>query len=190
MDSVLLVSSVEKDRNTLIEWLNFGLFEQIISVSSGGEARRLLIENNYRLIIINTPLNDEFGHDLALSQNDNSTSGIILLVKNEIADQIAEKVEDSGVVVLPKPISKQLFFQSLKIITASQKRLFALQNENINLQQKIENIRLVNRATCVLIQYLNLTETQAHRYIEKQAMDMRVSKREIAEKILMIYAEP
>lgn len=190
MDSVLLVSSVEKDKNTLLEWLNLGLFQQIVSVSSGGEARRLLIENNYNLVLINTPLSDEFGQDLALFQAESSISGIILFVKSEMADQIAEKVEDYGVVVLPKPISKQLFFQSLKIITASQKRLFALRNENTNLQQKIENIRYVDRAKCVLIQNLHMTEAQAHRYIEKHAMDMRVSKREVAEKILLLYEEP
>ena len=49
------------------------------------------------------------------------------------------------------------------------------------------SIRLVDRATCVLIQYSDFTEQQAHRYIEKKAMDQRVSRREVAEDILRIY---
>ena len=37
---------------------------------------------------------------------------------------------------------------------------------------------------CILVEYLRMSEQQAHRYIEKQAMDMRTSKRNIAENIL------
>ena len=57
----------------------------------------------------------------------------------------------------------------------------------MKLQKKIEEIRLVDRAKCVLIQYLNMTEAEAHRYIEKQAMDMRKTKKTIAENILNTY---
>ena len=51
-------------------------------------------------------------------------------------------------------------------------------------EQRIEDIRIVNRAKCLLIQYTRLTEEEAHRFIEKQAMDRRLTKREIAEEIL------
>ena len=43
---------------------------------------------------------------------------------------------------------------------------------------------MVDRAKCALIQYLGFTEPQAHRYIEKQAMDLRQTRREVAESIL------
>ena len=46
---------------------------------------------------------------------------------------------------------------------------------------------MIDRAKCILIQYLNMTEAEAHRYIEKQAMDMRSTKRVIAEGILRTY---
>jgi response regulator NasT len=62
-----------------------------------------------------------------------------------------------------------------------------LKLQNSKLQSKIEELRLVGRAKCAMIQYLNMTEAQAHRYIEKQAMDMRASKREIAQGILRNY---
>ena len=42
----------------------------------------------------------------------------------------------------------------------------------------------MDRAKCVLIEYLKMTESEAHRFIEKQAMDMRITKREVAERIL------
>jgi response regulator NasT len=46
---------------------------------------------------------------------------------------------------------------------------------------------LIERAKRALMVYLNFTEPQAHRYIEKHSMDMRVRKIEIARGILKIY---
>jgi AmiR/NasT family two-component response regulator len=57
----------------------------------------------------------------------------------------------------------------------------------VQLQLKIEEIRLVNRAKAILIQYLKMTEQEAHKYIEKQAMDLRITKREVATSILNTY---
>lgn len=65
--------------------------------------------------------------------------------------------------------------------------MLSLQSENTKLHQKIQEIRLVDRAKCTLIQYLHMTEQDAHRYIEKQAMDLRMTRREIAEEILKTY---
>ena len=54
-------------------------------------------------------------------------------------------------------------------------------------EEKIDEIRLVNRAKWLLIECLSMTEADAHRYIEKQAMDLRLSKREVAENIIKTY---
>ena len=48
-------------------------------------------------------------------------------------------------------------------------------------------IEEANRAKWHLIECLSMTETEAHRYIEKQAMDLRISKREVAENIIKTY---
>lgn len=187
MDSVLIVSSTDKGIDFLSELLQANDVSEITTVRSGGEARRLLNENDFELIVINGPLKDETGEDLSLMAIDVTMAGVILIVKSEIADEVSANVEDHGVYVLPKPFSRTMFFQSLKLISASRKRLLGLKNENAKLLQKIEDIRLVDRAKCTLIQYLNLTEPQAHRYIEKQAMDRRITKREVAEGILNAY---
>lgn len=187
MDSVLIVSGTEKGKNYLSEFLKAQEFSKIITAGSGGEARRLLNENEFDLVVINAPLKDEYGEGLALTVAETSMAGVIIIVKSELADDISVKVEDLGVLVLSKPLNRILFFQSLKLIAASRRRLLGLRAEYAKLQKKIEDIRLVDRAKCALIQYLNITEPQAHRYIEKQAMDRRITKREVAESILSIY---
>lgn len=78
-------------------------------------------------------------------------------------------------------------YKSIKYICISRKKYLGLQSENERLKVKISEIRLIDRAKCILIEYLNMSEPQAHRYIEKQAMDLRVTKKEIAENILKTY---
>ena len=97
------------------------------------------------------------------------------------------KRKDFGVFVLPKPMNRQLFFQSIKLLEASRRRMLGLKRENDKLHNKIEEIKLVDRAKCVLIECQGLTESQAHRQIEKQAMDYRMTRREVAEYILNQY---
>ena len=75
----------------------------------------------------------------------------------------------------------------MKMINAMRKRILGLRDQNIKLQKKIDEIRIVNRAKFALMQYLQFTEQQAHRYLEKQAMDMRKTKKEIALEIIKIY---
>lgn len=66
-------------------------------------------------------------------------------------------------------------------------RLSELLQENRKLHSKLEELQLISRAKAVLIEYLKLTEPQAHRYIEKQAMDLGLTRRQVALNILKTY---
>jgi len=81
----------------------------------------------------------------------------------------------------------KIFWNVLKLAIDTQIILQEVQKENLKLKQKIEDIRIIDRAKCILISRLNLSEEEVHRAIEKQAMDMRTSKRAIAEDILKTH---
>lgn len=187
MGDVLIVSSSPKGVALLEELLKAGQMNKITSAGSGSEARRRVAQSEFEMVIINTPLTDEFGDELAFFVTDRTSAGVIMLVKNELVDDIALKVEDYGVFIVEKPIGKALFYQAIKLVTASRRRMLGLKKENLKLQSKIEEIRLVDRAKCTLIQYLNMSEEQAHKYIEKQAMDRRTTRKNVAESILKVY---
>ena len=72
---------------------------------------------------------------------------------------------------------------------ASNHRLQLLRQENARMQEKIAQIRLVSRAKCCLVEHEHLTEAEAHRRIEKQAMDTRRDRTEIAQEILDSYED-
>lgn len=187
MENVLVVSSSSRGCEVLTEILKTENPKSINVVGSGSEARRSLLDNEYGLVVIVTPLSDEFGHELARSIVEISPAGVILIIKKELADSVASEVEDYGVFVVEKPISRLVFYQALKMVNASHKRYMRLQKENMKLQDKIKEIRLIDRAKCVLIQYLGMSEKEAHRYIEKEAMNRQVTRQVIAENILKTY---
>lgn len=187
MTKYLLVSGSEKGRVQLFELLSAEQSVHVDAVSTGGEARRLLIENSYDIVVINTPLTDENGIELSCDIAHSNYSAVILLVKAEIMEEIEYKVTDYGVFVVGKPINKQLFFSAVKFVKASRQKINLLIENQEKLKKQIEDIKIVDRAKCCLIQYLEMTEAQAHRHIEKQAMDLRRSKRAVSEDILRTY---
>ena len=92
-----------------------------------------------------------------------------------------------GVFTLPKPITGTAMSQALKWMAAARERLRRMEKKTISIEEKMEEIRLVNRAKWMLIDNLKMTESDAHRYIEKQAMDLCVTRREVAEDIIKTY---
>ncbi len=187
MERVLIVSGSEKGMETIAQFLHSYGYTQISSTASGSEARRLMSSSEYALVIINTPLADEFGHELSIAMAENTSSGIILICKADISDDVSDKVSDYGVCVVSKPLNRALLHQSIRIVAATRSRMLGLKRENSQLMVKIDEMRLINRAKCTLMQYLKFTEPQAHRYIEKQAMDTRSTRKEVALRILSTY---
>lgn len=184
MDRVLIVSGSDKAADTIAQFLSAYGYTGLTSAVSGNEARRLVQTIEYGLIVVNAPLKDEFGHELAVMLAENTSSGILLLCRADIADDVADKVGDYGICVISRPINKALLHQSIRLIEATRSRMLSLQRENSKLMVKIDEMRLINRAKCALMEHLHYTEPEAHRYIEKQAMDTRATRKEVAEQIL------
>lgn len=174
MNSALVVSASQKGADRIVQWL--GPQTECVLADSAAGARLLLASRRFGLLIINAPLLDEGGEALATGGD----HGAILLVPQADYDAVAARMEPRGVMTLAKPMSAQLFRQAASIMRASRAKVSRLEN-------KLEEVRMVDRAKWALIQTLNLTEAQAHRYIEKQAMDLRKTRREVAENIVKTY---
>lgn len=183
---VLVADSGDKIYDYISQSLPRSDYDPILRAGDAGEARRMLLNAPVDIVIINTPLKDDFGTELALDLADGS-AGVLLLVKNELYDQICYKVEDSGVLTLGKPTSRQGFYSAVKLLTATTARLSKLEKANHTLQEKMADIRVVNRAKWLLIEHHHMKEQDAHYFIEKQAMDTRLSRREVAENIIRSY---
>lgn len=187
MEKVLIVSTEKRSADTLfdiIKPLNFSGYDY---ASCANETRRKLDVCSFELIIINTPLSDEFGIELVLDIAEKSLSAILLLVNSEAKEQVQDKVSVTGAFVISKPLNRQMLLQSVPFILSSKQIIQTLREQNIALKRKIDDTKIVERAKFSLIKYLGLDESQAHRYIQKQAMDLRVPPRVVADNILKTY---
>jgi response regulator NasT len=187
MESALIVSCTEKTTGFFKEMLNAAAINQIVTMNTVAEARRLLLEQDFDLVLVNSPLSDESGESFSRQIAAGDSSQVILIVKDECFDAVSSACESDGVLTIAKPVSKSVFRSALLLARSTHARLRRLQDENFKLKQKLEDIRIINRAKYILITYLNMSEQEAHRFIEKQAMDMRAAKRVIAEGILKTY---
>ncbi len=183
-DRILVVSASEKSCAALAQILKRYAWNNLDFASSGVETRRAVLRGNYALIIINAPLSDEQGNVLASDMIENTRSSVILIAKNDIADMLASKVEDEGVFVIPKPIQQRQFLSAVRLALAFSLRIAEIEKKMINQEKKYEELRMISRAKCMLIEKESMSENEAHRFIEKQAMDRRESRAQIAAGII------
>ena len=183
---VLIAGANDRTFDSLRELLPPDSYEPPLRAGSAGEAKRMLLETDVDLVILNAPLRDEFGTQLALNLAQDNLC-VLMLVPAESFDAVCYKVEDEGVLTLSKPVSRNGLLGAIKLLTAMRGKLRKLDRQNQALQEKMQDIRTVNRAKWLLIEIKRMTENEAHYYIEKQAMDMRLSRREVAENIIRTY---
>ena len=185
--SVLVISAKEKFNASLQSLLPESKYAPVQMVSSVSLAKRVLLERSFDFVFINTPLPDDFGTRFAIEISGNKGTVILLLVRNEVYEEVCDKVTEYGILTLPKPASKQMVAHTLNFMAGIRERLRKLEKKSLSMEEKMKEIRLVNRAKWVLIDELKMSEADAHRYIEKQAMDRCVSRRETAEEIISTY---
>ena len=136
----------------------------------------------------NSPLPDDPGIRFAIDTANERESVVLLMVRAELHEEIHYKAAQHGVFTLPKPTSKSTMVTAVSWLSSAREGLRKNRKKALTLEEKMEEIRIVNRAKWLLIGELKLEESEAHRYIEKQAMDRCVTKREVAEEIIKTYS--
>ena len=185
--SILIVSATDSFTSAFADLLSEARYSPINTVTSVSVAKRVLAEKTYDFVIINAPLPDDAGTRFAIDTCTTKQTAVLLLVKNDIHAGIHDKVAEYGVFTLPKPISKTTMTHALNWLESARERLRQFEKKSISIEDKMAEIRLVNKAKWLLISELHMSEPDAHRYVEKQAMDRCVSRRCIAEEIIKTY---
>ena len=182
--SVLIVSSSDKFDALVRRSLSPRDYASVESKKNSGLARRCILERYYDLVIINVPLQDERGEDLALDVTENCNASVLLVVPQEIYGDLLEAVTDYGILIIPKPVPRGEIDKAIRFLTATQNKIHSLERKLQASQEKMEELRLVNKAKILLIERKHLTEDDAHRLIGKQAMDHGLSRGSIARRII------
>ena len=187
MSSALIVCDTPKGVEFYRDFLLENDYDQIEVIENPDEAKRRLVDMDYDICLINAPIKGESGEQLSIDIAEKNICQVILFVKSEYMDEITESVEDYGVITVSRPINKQMFWSALKLAKVAQRRISMAHKENDKLKGKLEDLKLVSRAKCLLISYESKSEEEAHKYIEKSAMNERLSRVEVAQIVIRKY---
>ncbi len=186
--SILIVSATDIFTSAFTDLLPETRYSPVYTVANVNAAKRVLAEKAFDFVIINAPLHDDVCIRFAIDTCRSKQSVVLLLVKSDIHSGIHDKVTEYGVFTLPKPISKSTMAHALNWLESAREYLRQFEKKSLSIEEKMAEIRLVNKAKWILISQLSMSEPEAHRYIEKQAMDQCVAKRAIAEEIIKTYS--
>lgn len=187
--SALLVSASEAQTKRISALLTRA---RIVSFDHTGSARQALEQfdaGGIDGVLIAEPVAGSSGQELALQLKKRHCMAVLLLAAPEHADAAAALLEQSGVLVLQIDAPESLIVQTIRLLAAVRIQLEQMQHKTKKLEAKVADIRIINRAKLLLVQHLQMTETEAHKYIEKQAMDTSMRRRTIAENIIRTYED-
>ena len=85
------------------------------------------------------------------------------------------------------PMEQAVLTQTLRNLLLLKKSMQTIQAQTDQLRSQLQDLKRIQKAKGLLMRQLGMTEQDAHRWIEKAAMDRCVKKREIAETIIRMY---
>jgi len=105
--------------------------------------------------------------------------------------ELVERARDAGAMAyLVKPFSKSDLVPAIEMAVSRYAEVQQLEAEVAGLTERLETRKSVDRAKAVLQERLGLSEPDAFRWIQKTAMDLRLSMRQVADGVLEHGPDP
>lgn len=185
--SLLLITTSQDTASQFALMLPADRFAPEYNVCTALEAPYVLNEGKYDVVVIDDSIPVKTGPELAAKAAGDGTTNVLLLAKPERFETVSAYAQDHGFMTLRSPVDPSLFKQSLNMMATVAERMRKMEAETESLKAKMDEMRLVNRAKLILIQQFQMTEKDAHRFIEKNAMDRCVKRRTVAASIIRTY---
>lgn len=181
---VLVVTASKTFRDSAAELLSETRCVPVQFASDISAAKRAAAETSFDFVIVNAPLPDDAGIRFALDASDQKNAVVLLLLPPDLYAESSDRAISHGVFLLSKPISKNGFLTAISWLSSARE----LVRKSESVDEKMKEIRIVNRAKWLLIEHRHLSETDAHRAIEKQAMDRCITRLTVAQEIIDLYS--
>ena len=94
MGRALIVSAGASSNEYIAARLTEMGYSRPVIIPSGAEARRRMTESDFELIVVNSPLPDEFGHEVCINAVEKTDAGVVFLVKAAQAEQLLGPLSD------------------------------------------------------------------------------------------------
>jgi AmiR/NasT family two-component response regulator len=171
-------------RMDLAEMLAEEGYEVIGQAGDGATAVQLAEELRPDLVILDVKMPVLDGIAAAERIAGQRIAPVVILTASSQRD-LVERARDAGAMAyLVKPFSQSDLVPAIEMAVSRFTELSMLEAEVADLSERLETRKAVDRAKSVLQQELSLSEPDAFRWIQKTAMDLRLSMRQVADGVI------
>lgn len=165
-------------RMDLVEMLTVAGYVVVAEAKNGEEAIALAREHKPDLAILDVKMPILDG--ISAAQEIISIAPVLMLTAFS-QKELVDRARDAGVMAyVVKPFSINDLVPAMEIAMSRHKQMVSLADEVAELHERLEVRKLIDRAKGILMAALNLTEPEAFSWIQKAAMDRRLSMKEVA----------
>lgn len=163
----------------------FESFSKVIAAADESALEVLLASEHIDVLLALYTKGHEAVLGTALKAAEKTAVSVLMLFDGPVSAAVLAKCAAAGIIT---GHSSHIGLM-LPAAVAARRRLMAFESRTDSLQRKLDDTKLINRAKLLLMGRLSMSEQEAHRYIEKTAMDTSKKRREVAESIIRIYED-
>ena len=175
-------------RLDLVEMLTEAGYEVIAQAENGAIAVELAKQHNPDLAILDVKMPEMDG--ITAAEQIISIAPVLMLTAFS-QREIVERARDAGVMAyVVKPFSINDLVPAIEIAISRHKQMKTLESEVADIYERLETRKVIDRAKGILMKAMNMSEPESFSWIQKTAMDRRISMKEVANAIISPEAAP
>ncbi|MFM7624601.1 MAG: ANTAR domain-containing response regulator [Actinomycetota bacterium] len=179
---ILIAEDETLIRMDLAEMLRESGYEVVGEAANGEEAINLAKELKPDLSILDVKMPKIDG--ITAAESIVEISPVLMLTAFSQKD-LVERAVDAGVMAyVVKPFTINDLLPAIEIAITRHSQMLALRAEASDLAERLETRKLIDRAKGILMQAMKLSEPEAFKWIQRTAMDRRVSMKEVAQAVI------
>ena len=175
-------------RMDLVEMLNEAGYEVVAEAADGAQAIELaqLHKPDLAILDVKMPVLD----GISAAEKIIAIAPVLMLTAFS-QRELVERARDAGVMAyVVKPFSIGDLIPAIEIAISRHVQMRSLADEVADLHERLETRKLIDRAKGILMQALNLSEPEAFSWIQRAAMDRRMTMKEVAQAVISPDAVP
>ena len=181
---VLVAEDEALIRLDLVELLTAEGYEVVGEAGDGEEALRLARELEPDLVVMDVKMPKRDGISAASVIAEERIAPVVILTAFSQRDLIDRARQAGAMAYVVKPFAVSDVVPAIELAMARFAEIRALDNEVEDLTERLETRKAVDVAKGLLQEGFGLSEPDAFRWIQKTAMDLRKSMREVAEGVI------
>jgi len=169
-------------RLDLVEMLTEAGYEVVAQAENGAVAVELARLHNPDLAILDVKMPEMDG--ITAAEQVILIAPVLMLTAFSQRD-LVERARDAGVMAyVVKPFSINDLLPAIEIAISRHKQMKSLESEVADIYDRLETRKVIDRAKGILMKAMNLSEPESFSWIQKTAMDRRISMKEVAMAII------